>query len=229
MFGIRTAVRRLVTGQPAATVPAPKEAKWYLKSVGRGEGKVAHIQEACTRTRHLDGMIVECGVATGYTLSLFAHMTRRSGDARRIIGVDSFEGFSLGSEFDRPNFTPDELAHYRLFTEEFARSNLARSGLSDEEVASVELIKGWIPEVLDSLHGPISILHLDVDLYEPYRDSLKALWPQLQEGGVVLFDEYDLDKDTTKWPGAKRAIDEFCSENGLQIQKHWSGFAFLVK
>jgi hypothetical protein len=229
---LRRLKRRLkLTLSPTETPPDPvaKEAKWYLTELGRAERKTAHIQFAVTKTVGLEGMVVECGVAVAGSLSLFTHMLRRSNDSRRIIAVDSFEGFPAGSVHDSPNFSPDKKSHYRLFTERFAYENLMRSGLSKFEADSVEFFKGWIPEVLLRFEGPISILHVDVDLYEPYRDSLAILWPRVQEGGVVLFDEYDQGRDEEKWPGAKKAIDEFCAQHHVPLQKHWSGFAFVVK
>jgi hypothetical protein len=101
--------------------------------------------------------------------------------------------------------------------------------LTEDEVATVVFVKGWIPDVLREVHGPIRLLHLDLDLYQPYADSLRILWPQVLPGGWVIFDEYDQANDATKWPGAKRAIDEFVAKNDLELQRHWSGFTHIVK
>jgi len=37
-------------------------------------------------------------------------------------------------------------------------------------------------------------------------DSLTNLWPHVEVGGIIAFDEYG-EGDT--WPGARRAVDEF--------------------
>ena len=47
----------------------------------------------------------------------------------------------------------------------------------------------------------IAFVHLDVDQYRSYRESLDALIPKMVKGGVILCDDYCLD-------GAKKAIDE---------------------
>mgnify|MGYP002278759040 FL=1 len=119
--------------------------------------------------------------------------------------------------------------HYRKFDVEFVRANLSRSGLQPEEIEQIRFEKGWIPDVLAGVPEPISLLHLDVDLYQPYADSLRVLWPQLQPGAWVLFDEYDQGRDEEKWPGAKRAIDEFLTTKSLSPMRHWSGFSHVVK
>ena len=36
----------------------------------------------------------------------------------------------------------------------------------------------------------ISFLNMDLDLAEPTMEALKALWPRVSVGGVVVFDEY---------------------------------------
>ena len=38
-------------------------------------------------------------------------------------------------------------------------------------------------------HGDLAVLRIDVDLYAPTYDSLHYLYPRLQRGGVVLFDD----------------------------------------
>lgn len=198
--------------------------------LSRDRRKACQLQEALLMTRDVEGAIVECGVASGRSLSLITHAVRRSGDDRPIIAVDSYEGFPQLSEQDADWFDPDTMKlHYKRFDIEFVTSNLLASGLTDAEVATVTFAKGWIPEVLDQVQGPLSLLHLDVDLYQPYADSLRILWPMLSSGGWVLLDEYDQGNDVEKWPGAKKAIDEFCSAHGITINKHWTGFAYLVK
>ena len=198
--------------------------------LGRGPRKACHLQEALLATRSLDGAIVECGVATAKSLAIIAHACRRSGDDRSIFAVDSFEGFPKLSEHDADWFDPETMKlHYKLFDVPFVMDNLKRSGLTDAEVASISFVKGWIPEVLSEVDHPISMLHLDVDLYNPYADALRILWPQVRAGGWILFDEYDQGSDAEKWPGAKRAIDEFLSRESLTLQRHWSGFTHVVK
>lgn len=210
--------------------PSDPLAKFRAVPLGRGERKACHLQEALASTTHLVGSIVECGVATAGSLSVITHAVRRSGSRRTIFAVDSYEGFAALSEHDADWFDPETMKrHYKLFDVEFVRSNLRLSGLSEAEVDSVTFVKGWIPEVLVHVMGPIAVLHLDLDVYKPYADSLRILWPQVLPGAWILFDEYDQGNDAEKWPGAKKAIDEFVDQNSLTLQRHWSGFTHVVK
>jgi hypothetical protein len=44
-----------------------------------------------------------------------------------------------------------------------------------------------------------------------------------------MLDEYDSSDDLRKWPGAKLAIDEFCRDNKLVLQRHLTDRVFLRK
>jgi hypothetical protein len=86
-------------------------------------------------------------------------------------------------------------------------------GVTDEEIArTVTLVPGLFSETLPHHKKPIALLHVDVDLYQSYADCLVNLWPRVEAGGIVAFDEYG-EPDT--WPGARRAVDEFLAEHSL--------------
>ncbi|MCZ7660916.1 MAG: TylF/MycF family methyltransferase [Xanthobacteraceae bacterium] len=57
-------------------------------------------------------------------------------------------------------------------------------------------------------HGPISILHIDVDVGRSFTEVLAALWDHVASGGVVIFDEYHA-ASLKAWPDSKPAIDAF--------------------
>ena len=61
----------------------------------------------------------------------------------------------------------------------------------------------------------IALLHLDMDLYEPTLEALKAFWPRILTGGVVLLDEYAI----REWPGESEALEEFFDGAPPRIEK----------
>ena len=61
----------------------------------------------------------------------------------------------------------------------------------------------------------ISLLHLDMDLYEPTLAALEAFWPRLLTGGMVLFDEYAI----REWPGESEAVETFFKGAVPRIEK----------
>jgi len=70
---------------------------------------------------------------------------------------------------------------------------------------------GWIPAAFDTAAAKrYRFVHVDVDLYEPTRASFEYFWPRMVPGGVVVCDDYN-------WPGARRAVVEFCREAGVSF------------
>jgi hypothetical protein len=61
----------------------------------------------------------------------------------------------------------------------------------------------------------ISLLHLDVDLYEPTLAALKAFYPLVVKGGLVVFDEYGL----VEWPGESKAVEEYFGADLPTLEK----------
>ena len=88
--------------------------------------------------------------------------------------------------------------------------------------------------LLDESENDESFLHLDVDLYQSYKDCLEFFYPKLLKGGIVTFDEYTVDYELKKkkgwsFSGAKTAIDEFVEKNNLKLKHHSTGFKYIVK
>jgi len=200
---------------------------WHIKPMSRELRKNCHLQWAVEKTRVLVGDVVECGVGSGFSLMALALMT--SHDRRNLIGIDTFAGFPMPSERDSPNFTPEKWGIFKRFDTSFVRAQAFRAGLTQSQIDRIILKPGNVSEVLSSSSDQISLLHLDLDLYQSYLDALRLSWDRLQPGAVVLFDEYDSPSDIKKWPGAKVAIDEFAREMSVEIERHWSGFCHYEK
>ena len=68
-------------------------------------------------------------------------------------------------------------------------------------------------------------VHVDVDLFEPTRESIAFFYPRMVPGGVMLFDDYGF----VTCPGATRAIDEFTAEHPEPLVHVPTAQAFLIK
>jgi hypothetical protein len=60
-------------------------------------------------------------------------------------------------------------------------------------------------------HDKISLLRLDTDWYSSTKIELKLLFPKLLKGGYLIIDDYG------HWSGAKKAVDEYITNNKLMI------------
>ena len=61
----------------------------------------------------------------------------------------------------------------------------------------------------------ISLLHIDVDVYEPTKIILELLYDKISKKGVIIFDDYNVVQGETD------AVNEFFKARGIkkQIQK----------
>lgn len=152
--------------------------------------------------RGLPGDSAECGVFAGGSSYLMCNaLDGRPGAEHHLF--DSFEGLSTPEEVDRPQeagargWAVGDLA----VAEERAAANLARFDF-------VRFHRGWIPDRFEDVADRVfCLVHVDVDLYQPTRDSLEFFYPRLVEGGMIVCDDYGF----TTCPGATRACDEYAA------------------
>ena len=90
----------------------------------------------------------------------------------------------------------------------------------------VRIYKGWIPERFPEVQNTtFSLVHIDVDLYEPTLESLKFFYERMTPCGVILCDDYG----SLSCPGAKRAFDEFFSDKPEALIELPTAQALIVK
>jgi len=87
-------------------------------------------------------------------------------------------------------------------------------------VNKTNLIKGdvckTIPEFIkDNPHLLVSLLYLDLDLYEPTRVAIENFLPRMPKGSIIAFDELD----NRLWPGETLAVMETIGLNKLKIER----------
>lgn len=73
-----------------------------------------------------------------------------------------------------------------------------------------------IPEFLSGHSDPVSLLHVDCDLYSSTVTILDAFGRRLQPGAVVLFDEY---YNFPRWQEHEfRAFQEYVAKIGVEYE-----------
>ena len=171
-------------------------------------------------TEKIPGEIIECGVFKGISLirfSIFRDLFQKN--SKKIIGFDTF------GKFPSAQFSKDVKIR-KKFLEQGGNESISikqlQHILKQKKISeNVELVKGditkTIPEYL--IKHPkmkISLLNLDVDLYEPSKVILENLYPRLSKGGVLILDDYNV------FPGETKAVDEFFNDKKiiLSFAKH---------
>ena len=175
----------------------------------------------------VNGSIVECGVLHGAGLLTFAKLSaifEPANHVRKVIGFDTFEGFPSVHERDTSGGTSSH----------FARGGLTGSPLEDVQravelfdanrpiahIPKVELVRGDLcvtaPEYLRANpHLVVSLLYLDVDLYEPTKAALETFVPRMPKGAVIVFAELN----AKMFPGETVAVDEVLGLKNLRIER----------
>jgi hypothetical protein len=174
----------------------------------------------------LPGVIVELGVFEGASLFTWAALLDVfcPFDVSRVAyGFDNFTGLPALAAEDGPA-EPDHgkvSGAFRASAERLQRLAQLRNVRVGRR--RVELVVGDVASTLPAFLAAhpglrISLLHLDLDLYEPTRLGLELLYPRVVKGGVVCLDEYGLEP----WAGETRAVDEYFAAHGPAptIRKH---------
>jgi hypothetical protein len=190
---------------------------------------ISHL-EFFQRTSEIRGEIVEFGIFKGN--SFFRWIKFRDlleqASSRKIIGFDIF------GDFPEANYKEDKLKR-----DAFVNETKGGKSISYEEInelldsqnlnKNVEIIKGDILKtldnyILDNPHLKISLLHIDVDLYEPTKIILEKLYTKVVKGGIIILDDYGA------FAGTNKAVDDFF-QNKVEIKKlsFSNAISYIVK
>lgn len=161
----------------------------------------------------LNGDIAECGTYKGASAFLLCQALK--GTSKRAHLFDSFEGLSEPGKWDGSYWVPGALS---------APENELRKSLAEFE--NYRVYRGWIPQRFREVEElNFSLVHIDVDLYQPTRASLEFFYPRMVSRGIILMDDYGF----STCPGAKRAADEFFADKSELILMLTTGQALVVK
>lgn len=205
-WGLRLAGLRLDrVDRLEETIPADYNHSPFLPRIYRGSlDRYLYFLNLLERVTDIPGDIVECGVSIGHGALLFLLLSEYVGVERTYHGFDSFTGFP--EPIDEDEVTPITGKGFWANPPETVLRVLRDGRIPEDTIRNrVRLSKGLFDVTLPRYSGQIALLHLDCDLYESYKSSLEHLYDKVMPGGVIMFDEYD-DK---RWPGARKAIDEF--------------------
>lgn len=166
----------------------------------------------------IPGVVVECGTWRGgasFGLAL-AQKYVFGRVIRPVLMLDSFAGLPpptlrdgpAALEYARRTDDPGYFDNCTASLEEVV-SIRHQLGLSADEC---RLVPGWfdtsVPALVPELRkSGIAFLRVDCDWYEPVRFVLDQPEPLVNDGGLVLLDDY------YAWDGCARAVHDFLSAN----------------
>ncbi len=191
---------------------------FYLTCATSRMSKIIAHYELFKMTMNIPGAIVECGVFKGTSLARFAMFRDLFGDpfSKNIIGFDTF------GKFPETSYEPDKEKREQFIKvagEQSISIDQMKQVLKHKKCdRSVELIPGnicrTVPEYVSSSgQFEISLLNLDVDIYEPSVTILNHLYPKIIKGGVLILDDYG------SFEGETKAVDEYFKGMDVAIQR----------
>lgn len=141
------------------------------------------------------GTWVEFGVATGGTLRLLA---AQKGEAK-LVGFDSFEGLPR----------------------DWGRVTKGTFACKPPSVDGADLVVGRFEDTLPlwTPPSPVTLMHIDCDLYEGAWWALAYVLPMMVDGAVVAFDEFW--NYAGWWEHEARALYEVT--RGVRLDWRWAG------
>lgn len=178
-------------------------------------------------------VVVEVGVWKGASVVTLAKAMKALGLDGAIIAIDTWLG---SAEHYKEKFIADmdfAFGHPRLYRKFLA--NICHEGLADyvvplplDSINAYELLK---------MHGlRPDVLHIDAGHdYASVVADLKAWWPQLTPGGVLVGDDYFKPSlvqgilGQAKWPEVRRAFDEFFAATPHTVFESSDGKCFVAK
>jgi O-methyltransferase len=163
------------------------------------------------------GAIIEVGTWRGGSLALMALAEQNKNTP--IYGCDTFTGVVKASDKDN-SYKGGEHANTSL--QEV--TNFIQQGL---QLKNVKLLAGIFPEeTFNELpQTSFKLCHIDVDTYQSGKDCYNCLWPLLEKGGVMVFNDYGYNK--TK--GITQLVNELATNSDNVMLYNLNGNGVLVK
>ncbi len=149
----------------------------------------------------IEGDFAELGVWRGNSAAVLAHFAAAA--QRSLYLFDTFEGFDSR---DISKVDPST-------QQDFGNTSMARL----REVIGpgwdvCRIAAGRFPDTVRPEHEvrKYAVVSVDCDLYQPMKAGIEFFYPRMPPGGLLLLHDYA----NPHWPGAKRAVDEFCAASG---------------
>ncbi|HJR74839.1 MAG TPA: TylF/MycF/NovP-related O-methyltransferase [Luteimonas sp.] len=184
--------------------PYSQDRKWTLREYTR-------------QTDALSGDMAECGCYEGasafFMLQASSHGT--------LYLFDSFQGLSEPDDQDLQGKTG--VRNWEAGDLNSSEQTLRRNLNAYDRFV---VLPGWIPARFAYVsERRFRLVHIDVDLYQPTKDSLEFFYPRMVEGGAIVIDDYGF----LTCPGARTAADEFAASVGKRMLHLPTGQGVLMR
>lgn len=170
-----------------------------------------YLMNVAKQVSYLNLPFIECGVKYGSSAVRIASVINNNGYL-----FDTWKTFSGISKIDTSESRIKKIL--KRDSSDIKKKCILlikKHELSDR----LKLLQGDVRYVLpvflkENLGLRFSIVHLDLDIYEPTKICLELLWEKTE--GAIFIHDYG----SNKWKGIKIAVDEFSAKHGIVIKKY---------
>ena len=188
--------------------------------------KFLFLNEIYEKIIHIPGNILMFGTWWGQDVVVLYNLRaihEPYNFTRRVIGFDTFTGYPEISEKDKLSDTikkgaygtsENYIGYLTTLLEYHEKENIL------SHIKKFELVKGDILKTLPQYskrnpHEIISLVYIDVALYEPTKLILEKCLPRLAKGGLIVFDQLN----AAEYPGETIAFREELGLGKYKIQR----------
>ena len=165
--------------------------------------------------------LIECGVCDGLTIYFALQNTIFQKKEYNLYLYDAWAGMDNSILSESEKRFEDE---YNFLELEQTKKNLSIFSRN-----SIHYNKGFIPQSFSQYEKPkkINWLHIDLNSFKATISTLDYFWPEIEDGGVILFDDYAL----IGYEDTKKAIDDWINERMEQLMffQYPTGQAIIIK
>ena len=183
------------------------------------EDRKYNLFHLATSIADVPGDTVECGVLRGESSMIIMKCTQGTDKVHHIF--DSFEGLSEVASED----AVQDQSFYQWqendlsVSKEIVEENLA-------QFQRKKLYRGWIPDRFRDVEDrKFSLVHIDVDLYQPTLDAISFFYERVSPGGMIVCDDYG----SEACPGAYQAVNEFMADKAEHVIHLTTGQSLVIK
>jgi len=190
---------------------------FYLTCETGRIGKFISHLELYKMISELPGDVAEFGVYKATSLIRFISFRDlfENSSSRRIIGFDAFGEFPKDLSMESDKEFVEDFEHnggYGVGKEELTKL-LKAKGTNNFDLVKGDICKTSMEYLKNRPELKLSMIHIDVDVYEPTKVILETFWDRLVPGGILVLDDYGTVE------GETRAVDEFFKNKNIEIKK----------
>lgn len=181
------------------------------------------LYELYKRTLGISGHIAEIGVYKGAGSLLFGKLVQihEQDSLTMVHGFDNFSGTKAVPE------NPLQVQDGNKENEERLRRLILLQNLDNTiKIHKLDAEKDF-PSFFDKYpHLRFKLVFVDSGTYEVTSEAIKAFWPRLNVGGIMVFDQYNNEVA----PGETRAITELLPNEKIEtMQPSWMPASYIIK